>query len=223
MLLRRLLVAEKVALEGARVFDYGFGAGGFFLACPTSASLFGVELDPMATAETAEALCAQGFAHVDLRPLDVERWRENGLLKLRYDVVICSHVLEHLEHPVELLAALGKCLSPAGLLLVLLPIHERRRDPHHVHEVTPELALGWCREAGLAVARRFDSDHACDCFQPVFARKGALGRLAAQGTSLGLGLAAKLLGEDRWMPFWDRLGPKLGLRPTQLALALRAA
>lgn len=220
MLLRRLLAAENARLEGARILDYGFGAGSFFLTCPDSASLLGLELDPVAVAEVGAALRRRGFEHVDLRPLDVAHWRESELLRLRYDVVICSHVLEHLANPVELLEVLGKCLAPGGVLLVLLPMNERRRDPHHAHEVTPELALEWCRQAGLTVARRFNSDYACDPAQPVFARGGRLGRLGAQAVSLGFGLAAKLVGEDRWMPFWDWVGPKLGFRPTQLALAL---
>lgn len=220
MLLRRLLAAEGRDLAHQRVLDYGFGAGAFLQDCPTCAHLFGVEMDPEAVAELESFLRAREFAQVDLRPLDVERWRENALLTLRYDVIVCSHVLEHLPNPVELLAALKKCLAPGGVLLVLLPIHERRRDPHHAHAVTPALALEWCARAGLVVARRFDSDYACDPFQPVFAWRGRLGRIVAQGVSLGLGLAAKLVGENRWMPLGDWLGPKLGWRPTQLALAL---
>jgi len=220
MLLRRLLAAEGIDLAHRRVLDYGFGAGAFLQDCPTSGSLFGVEMDPEAVAELGAFLRARGFAQVDLRPLDVERWRENALLALRYDVIVCSHVLEHLPDPVDLLAALRQCLAPGGALLVLLPIHERRRDSHHAHAVTPALAFEWCARAGLAVARRFDSDYACDPFQPVFAWRGRLGRIVAQGVSLGLGLAAKLVGENRWMPLGDRLGPKLGWRPTQLALAL---
>lgn len=223
MLLRRLLAAEKLSLEGARVFDYGFGAGSFFRACPNSASLLGLELDPVAVAEAENMLRRRGCEHVDLRTLDPVRWKENELLQLRHDVVLCSHVLEHLADPVELLSALGKCLAPGGVLLVLLPMNERRRDPHHAHEVTPAIALDWCRRAGLFVSRRFESDYACDPFQPAFAWRGRGGRLVAQGVSLWLGLAAKLLGEDRWMPFWDWLGPRIGLRPTQLALALRRA
>jgi SAM-dependent methyltransferase len=220
MLLRQLVRDLGLRLKNRRVFDYGFGAGAFFLECPRSARLFGVELDPVAVEETATHLRARGFGEVRLAPLDPARWRENELLHQRYDLVVCSHVLEHIEEPVALLKALAACLEPQGVLLVLLPLNERRRDPHHLHAITPALARGWADQAGLEIRREFTSDHACYWPQPWFATKGVWDRAIAQALSLGLGLAALLVGRDRWMPLGDRLGPFLGAKPTQLALAL---
>jgi 2-polyprenyl-3-methyl-5-hydroxy-6-metoxy-1,4-benzoquinol methylase len=47
----------------------------------------------------------------------------------RFDVVICSHVLEHLRRPKELLQALKGCLRSNGRLIVSLPnaLHWRAR------------------------------------------------------------------------------------------------
>lgn len=38
-----------------------------------------------------------------------------------YDLVVCSHVLEHIAYPGPLLKAIGKCLNPEGRMLVALP------------------------------------------------------------------------------------------------------
>lgn len=49
---------------------------------------------------------------------------ENGLpseINRQYDVIICSHVLEHIAYPTKLLSDIKKCLTPSGILIVALP------------------------------------------------------------------------------------------------------
>lgn len=47
-----------------------------------------------------------------------------------FDTIICSHILEHLYHPQELLAQLRDNLSPDGILIVALPniLHWKQRS-----------------------------------------------------------------------------------------------
>ncbi|MCB9246930.1 MAG: class I SAM-dependent methyltransferase [Flavobacteriales bacterium] len=40
----------------------------------------------------------------------------------RYDLIICSHVLEHLENPAEALESMKTLLKPAGQILIYLPL-----------------------------------------------------------------------------------------------------
>ena len=220
MLLLRLVREEGICMVGKRIFDYGFGAGSFLRVCPRDAELFGVEIDPVAVREIEGHLRATGFEQVLLSTLELDRWEEHPFLRGQYDLVLCSHVLEHLDNPVRLLSLLAGCLAKGGKLLVLLPLNERRMDPHHVHRICPGEVERWVKSAGLQTCRSLATDFALYWLQPCFAWKHPIGRLVAQAVSLGLGLAAKLIGEDRWMPFWDRLGPRLGFKPTQLALVL---
>lgn len=50
---------------------------------------------------------------------------ENGLpptlMNVQYDVVVCSHVLEHIVYPKQLLMDINKVLKPGGRLLIALP------------------------------------------------------------------------------------------------------
>lgn len=49
---------------------------------------------------------------------------ENGLpsdLAYKYDVIICSHVIEHIAYPKKLLNDIKQMLSPNGILIVALP------------------------------------------------------------------------------------------------------
>jgi len=47
----------------------------------------------------------------------------------KYDVVLSSHVLEHVDNPYENLKLLGRKLKPRGKLILVLPVEKHRRVP----------------------------------------------------------------------------------------------
>jgi len=55
LLALRVIDRVSLELEDSDIFDYGFGVGAFFRYCPSSARLYGVELDPENVA-TGDAL-----------------------------------------------------------------------------------------------------------------------------------------------------------------------
>ena len=97
LLEREALHRAAVDLADKRIFDYGFGAGTFFRYCPTTASLFGVEIDAQNVAEVRHMLSRRGFRQVQLESIVIEEWDRHPLLRRQYDVMICSHVLEDLD------------------------------------------------------------------------------------------------------------------------------
>lgn len=54
----------------------------------------------------------------------------------RFDVIVCSHVIEHVAEPLELLTALRQRLSESGLIYVEVPMEIWRRAPLHEEPVT---------------------------------------------------------------------------------------
>lgn len=54
----------------------------------------------------------------------------------RFDVIVCSHVIEHVADPCALLKALARRLSPAGVIFVEVPMEIWGRAPIHHEPVT---------------------------------------------------------------------------------------
>lgn len=108
--------------QGAKVLDYGSGAGG-----------------------RMEAFKAAGY-DVYLQDFD-KNYLNYGLSKgmkafspsEKYDMVIFSHVLEHLNHPVQFLKDLTSLLAPGGKIYIEVPYIENAKkallgDFHLAHK-----------------------------------------------------------------------------------------
>ena len=142
----------------------------------------------------------RGHSNVDLRPIDLDHWSEHPLLALKYDVILCSHVLEHIPNPVGFLRIIRNCLKDTGAFVGLVPINEWRIDPHHLHVVDEETIRNWARSAGFDVKTYLEADpwlYWCRR-RPVFALGTNRMRLITQALCLGVGIPATLLGPRLW-------------------------
>jgi 2-polyprenyl-3-methyl-5-hydroxy-6-metoxy-1,4-benzoquinol methylase len=105
-------IAEVVALPKGKLMDVGCGNGRMLsLGRKLGWQAMGLEVDPSA-ARTARA---QG--------LDVLEGSYTRLAEFRqqFDCIICSHVLEHVHDPQDMLIKLAEALKPGGTLLLSLP------------------------------------------------------------------------------------------------------
>lgn len=108
--------------SGQRVLDVGFGYGDLLFTFDPSCDLHGLEISPSAVevarqrARRRRYTCAT-FTEHDLHNLIPY---PDG----SFDLVICSHLLEHIENAEAVLADLCRVLKPEGSALVFLPIHE---------------------------------------------------------------------------------------------------
>ena len=101
-----------VRLPKGRLLDVGCGSGGFLaVAQQLGWDCFGLELDPAAVKAARQ------------RGLDVEEGAYDRLVQYpeRFDCIVCSHVLEHVHTPLDLLDKLGRALKPGGTLLLSAP------------------------------------------------------------------------------------------------------
>ena len=113
----RAQLAAEIYLTAAertqRVFEYGCGIGQNIAALPNAA---GWDISPDAVA----AARAHG-----VRVYDALEDAPEGA----WDVVICRHVLEHLETPLAALQSMRRLLAPKGKVVLIIPKEWHWREP----------------------------------------------------------------------------------------------
>lgn len=217
----RLLLGRKgIALRGLAIFDYGFGPGSFFLNCARDCELAGLELDAENVAAVKAMLAQRGYEKVDLEAVDAADWAGHPLLDRSYNLVILSHVLEHLDEPVTMLRRLSNCLADGGAILGLLPLNEISPDENHKWVCDRNLVEQWAAAADCRVADYLECDHWVYYTLPIFQGRGPGGSIAAQGLGLALGLAASCFSPRAWFGLGRALLGPLGAKPTQAVFLL---
>jgi 2-polyprenyl-3-methyl-5-hydroxy-6-metoxy-1,4-benzoquinol methylase len=143
---------------GSKVLDIGSGSG--FLAYDIATKVEDTTVLGIDINEENVASARRNFAHPNLKFIVGDAMKD--LPRERFDVVVLSNVLEHLEDRVEFLMLLKERISPSKYL-IRAPIFERdwrvplkkelgvdyRLDPTHHIEYTQEEFLDELRQAGL--------------------------------------------------------------------------
>jgi SAM-dependent methyltransferase len=106
----------------ATILDAGCGSGGNLGLLSEFGTLYGFEYDASALAAAA-SLGIATVAHGAL-PASIP------FAGVQFDAIGLFDVLEHLEHPVESLAALGARLVRSGALVLTVPAHPSLWGPH---------------------------------------------------------------------------------------------
>jgi SAM-dependent methyltransferase len=102
-----------------------------------------------------EAMCvdwgasAHGRTHVDR---EVDLTRPLPFEPERFETVLLADVLEHIPEPWQLMQEIGRVLSPAGKVIILVPFLYRVHEaPHDYYRYTEFGLAELCRRAGLEI------------------------------------------------------------------------
>ena len=109
------LAKQLPSNRDARILDFGSGFGQFVreVRLLGYTQVTGYDIEPAALAYCTE----NGIPVIDGRGLDLADH------EMTYDLIYCSHVIEHLpkEIVIEMLGKLRRLLNPGGMLLVCVP------------------------------------------------------------------------------------------------------
>ena len=144
--LSALIRRHAMPPEGARVLDMGSGSGGNMEMLSEFGRVEGIEYD----APAREIAAARGIGPVAPGGLPDALDVEDG----RYDLIGFFDVLEHIEHDVASLAALGSKLTPDGRLVLSVPAlpwlwSEHDVTHHHFRRYTATSLRAAIEQAGL--------------------------------------------------------------------------
>lgn len=134
---RRNLAAIEESLNSSTplsIFDYGFGLGTFLYRVPRIHEVSGCELSSEANRNINRMFA---LLNRNIRLFHPDEFLTSPHAK-KYDLVCCSHVLEHVENDSVLLTAFHNQLCDGGRLLLNVPINEVWKDPNHIHEYCSE-------------------------------------------------------------------------------------
>jgi 2-polyprenyl-3-methyl-5-hydroxy-6-metoxy-1,4-benzoquinol methylase len=120
--LQEVLTELRSSVDDLRVLDFGFGSGSLLLAFPESCRLYGVDVSVSAVhrAEHDERFAA----YADARFQAIPEEQPELLPREEFDVVVTSHLLEHVPDDTRVLEELLARLAPGGTLIVFVPIEE---------------------------------------------------------------------------------------------------
>ncbi len=133
--------------EETEVMDVGFGGGDILASFPASCRVTGVEISASAV-ETAQQSSRFGkFRSAEFWLLSEDDL--GGLPPGPFDVIVCSHVLEHVDDDRAFITALASRLRPGGTLLLFVPIEEPGYNPDHVRTYTLASIARLATDTGL--------------------------------------------------------------------------
>jgi 2-polyprenyl-3-methyl-5-hydroxy-6-metoxy-1,4-benzoquinol methylase len=106
---------QSLKKEGLKVLDVGCGNGNISRAIASLGyTVKGIDLSSESI-ETAKKL--NTFDNASFECIDAEKF----VGKEAFDVIVCSEVIEHLNHPEVLLKTISQIISPDGIVIITVP------------------------------------------------------------------------------------------------------
>lgn len=147
---------------GRRVLEVGSGIGNIIseiLSCPNVESVVATDLSAASLATLRDRLGHDERLSTEV--WDASKPAPPTLAPGSFDTVICSNVLEHIEHHVQAAAQMRRLLKPDGKLVILVPANPRiysglDEDLGHFRRYTREELVRVLEAADCEVERVFD-------------------------------------------------------------------
>jgi len=153
---REIKAVLKLIEPGSKVnfLDYGFGHGSLLLKLPRQVSVYGCDIAEEAVfklEKIAEMLKR------DIKVTTVENF-DSFTKGVKFDLISCSHVLEHVDDDNEMVNEFKKLLTSNGKLIINLPVNEVWIDPKHARTYTSKSASSLLESNGFKILKIIEED-----------------------------------------------------------------
>lgn len=152
--LKSIIRSYRQRNKKIKYLDYGCGHGSLLLKMNSSMELYAADISSNSLRNLS------GIANLlrkNINTITVEEFMANNFGH-KFDIISCSHVLEHVINDKELLKTFYMNLENGGTLLLNLPINEVWKDPKHVHNYSEVTAENMLDKAGFTVKEIFLTD-----------------------------------------------------------------
>lgn len=150
-----LIQQIKKQKKDIKYLDYGFGHGSLILKFNKDVELYGCDISKEAVAKFNKIIKFLGKKNIRVFSLE----QLNSILEnTRFDIISCSHVIEHVEDDNVLVSQMKEMLVNNGYLVVNLPINEIWDDPKHARKYTKNTACLLLENNGFVVENTIEFD-----------------------------------------------------------------
>ncbi|HAV76437.1 MAG TPA: hypothetical protein DCX53_03690 [Anaerolineae bacterium] len=117
-------------LSDQRVLEIGFGSGVVLFSFRKDCEIYGLEISTSAIEQAKKQAHDIGYKKFEFQSIsgDLLPYPDDF-----FDVLVASHVIEHVQNDELMLSEIARVLKPDGVAVVLIPINENYEDPHHLH------------------------------------------------------------------------------------------
>jgi ubiquinone/menaquinone biosynthesis C-methylase UbiE len=150
-----LLRLSKHNLKNQRILEIGFGSGAVLFSFDTSCELFGVEISRSAVDRATQKAKENGYQTFEFK-LSLENTLPYP--DARFDIVIASHVVEHVEDDRKLMDEIRRVLRPDGVAIILIPINENYQDPNHLRRYTGSQFMDLAKSCSFRVVNALENE-----------------------------------------------------------------
>jgi len=142
---------------GKSVLDIGFGFGLVLLSLDRSDSVTGIELAESTVEQVRRRAEKIGFSSAEFHVYGGKG--KFALPDSFFDLIICSHVLEHVPDDVFLIEEITRMLKPGGIAFLNVPINEEHfPDPRHSRKYSSGEFLCLIEKKRLRVVYSYHGD-----------------------------------------------------------------
>jgi len=150
-----LLRSAGRSLQGQRVLEIGFGSGAVLFSFDKNCEVHGLEISRSAIERAEQKAQEMGYAAYSFRLVTDESLPYADEF---FDLIIASHVVEHVQDDAKLLQEIRRALKPDGVAVVLIPINENYDDPNHLHRYDSRSFIRLAEECSLTVKSRIENE-----------------------------------------------------------------
>jgi 2-polyprenyl-3-methyl-5-hydroxy-6-metoxy-1,4-benzoquinol methylase len=118
---------------GRRVLEVGCGVGAILAQLGPRDFVMGVDIEPELADFTRKRFAGQPnhlFASLDISSLSIAD--RSQLKEHKFDTIVCSNVLEHIDDHASAVTTMADLLVPGGVLVLLVPAHPALFGPYDV-------------------------------------------------------------------------------------------
>ncbi len=124
----RALQTQRARRGGLKILDCGFGHGNALFSFGVQHELHGIDLSPHAVQLAEEKARRLGYRRFCFKVPPADNSLALDYADNFFDVIICSHTIEHVHEDLRLLREFHRIVRPNGVAIVVAPLDAHDRN-----------------------------------------------------------------------------------------------